>query len=194
MGSPRKADSEAANNPDNKIKQKGIKMKDRHCTDMLFCLFFVVWIVGIFVISVYGIMQGDPYKIATPFDSDGNQCGMPNQTMTIDPNDSTKNLTRDFTDYKYKSFTALHSATSGSSDMYHAVCVKECPKDAGDKMDCLPTMDDTSCPFAYFGTERTVTYCLPGYNETSEAIDLLYEQLNEQYNLGSYIVDIAGSW
>jgi len=30
-------------------------------------------------ISIYAFIQGDPKKILTKFDSDGNRCGFPNQ-------------------------------------------------------------------------------------------------------------------
>jgi hypothetical protein len=53
------------------------------------------------VISIYAIGTGDPWIILTPFDSDGNQCGMPDQQST------TGLGVRDFTDYKFKFYTDL---------------------------------------------------------------------------------------
>lgn len=78
-------------------------------------------------ISGYAIGTGDPWKILTPFDSDGNQCGMPNQKATPGLPE------RDFTEYKYKFYTDLDVALNqaaplaGGNNMYTAVCVKECP-------------------------------------------------------------------
>jgi hypothetical protein len=33
-------------------------------------------------ISIYAFIQGDPQKILTKFDSDGNRCGFPNQNAS----------------------------------------------------------------------------------------------------------------
>lgn len=68
-------------------------------------------------------------KIFTPFDSDGNQCGMPNQKNTTGLGE------RDFTEYPYRQYTGLDmiiqpdtSALTGenSPNKYDAVCVKKC--------------------------------------------------------------------
>jgi hypothetical protein len=78
-------------------------------------------------ISGYAIGTGDPWKILTPFDSDGNQCGMPDQEA------SEGFGKRDFTEYKYKFYTDLEAALNqgatvvGGNNMYTAVCVKKCP-------------------------------------------------------------------
>jgi len=50
-------------------------------------------------ITGYGVTKGDPYKIITPFDSLGNQCGMIDQTKGL------KSAKEDLTDYKYRHFT-----------------------------------------------------------------------------------------
>jgi len=55
----------------NKTKEAGMVM-DRSCTDIICCLVFVLFIVGMGGISVVGYTTGDPMKIFTPFDSDGN--------------------------------------------------------------------------------------------------------------------------
>jgi len=34
-------------------------------------------------ISIYAFVQGDPTKILTKFDSDGNRCGFPNQIASV---------------------------------------------------------------------------------------------------------------
>jgi len=68
-------------------------------------------------------------KIFTPFDSDGNQCGMPNQKNTTGLGE------RDFTDYPYRQYTGLDkiiqpdtSVVTGDDgpNKYDAVCVKTC--------------------------------------------------------------------
>jgi hypothetical protein len=114
---------------ENKIDQRGMKF-DRSCTDILCCLIFTAFFVGMIGISGVALGSGDPLKIFTPFDSDGNQCGMPNQTLS----NTTQNVARDFTEYKYKFFTGLESLTEGADalknpTLFNAVCVKECPSE-----------------------------------------------------------------
>jgi len=57
-------------------------MEGRSCTDV-FCLilFFVVMNIMI-AITLYAFVKGDPIKILTKYDSDGNICGIPNQNAS----------------------------------------------------------------------------------------------------------------
>jgi len=48
---------------------------ERGCTDILCCLIFIVFTVAILGVSFYALGSGDPSRIMTPFDSDGNACG-----------------------------------------------------------------------------------------------------------------------
>jgi choline transporter-like protein 2/4/5 len=57
-------------------------MMDRICTDVICCVLFVIFCVGMIGISGYALAAGDPLKLLTPFDSDGNRCGMKNQIAT----------------------------------------------------------------------------------------------------------------
>ena len=50
---------------------------ERHATDMICCYVFAAFIFGMVIISGIGISNGSPSVIFTPFDSDGNQCGLP---------------------------------------------------------------------------------------------------------------------
>jgi hypothetical protein len=128
---PRKEDLEEAKN--NKIEIKGM-VYDRSCTDILCCMIFCLFFAAMGCISIYAIGTGDPWKFLTPFDSDGNQCGMKDQQ------NSTGFGIRDFTEYKYKFYTDLDVALNqgqtviGGNNMYTAVCVKECPSYNPDSM------------------------------------------------------------
>ena len=101
-------------------------------------------------IGGYGLAEGDPLKIITPFDSDGNQCGLPGQA------ESSSELfpsARDFTEFKYKAFTNPELIIAGVADqatavaadavgverstaMYNAVCVSECPETILGRLSC----------------------------------------------------------
>jgi len=41
-------------------------------------MIFVIFFLGMFATAAYGYSQGNPNKLITPFDSQGNQCGVNN--------------------------------------------------------------------------------------------------------------------
>lgn len=103
-------------------------MDNRGCTDVICCILFLAFFVLMLVLGFYGISRGDPLNILTPFDTDGNRCGMPNQG---------RGGAQDFTDYPYKFFTKFGASnmTSGfnpraisKTELFRSVCVKECPE------------------------------------------------------------------
>ena len=165
----RKEDIEEANKEENKLKTKGMKMDNRHCTDTICCLVFVAFVVAMIGISGYAFSKGDVYKIFTPFDSDGNQCGMANQAMSNSSLAGVADNNRDFTEYKYKYFSGITKLVSGqiTPEAYNAVCVKTCPDELENsystKTDCLLNNDhDDECPTAMFNTSILMkSYCVP---------------------------------
>jgi choline transporter-like protein 2/4/5 len=46
-------------------------IENRSCRDILCCLLFLAAVVAMFVIGIYGYTQGDPSRLARPYDSDG---------------------------------------------------------------------------------------------------------------------------
>jgi len=46
----------------------------------LCCLIFIAFIVAFGGIAAYGFLNGDPYKLTTMWDYDGNGCGYSNET------------------------------------------------------------------------------------------------------------------
>ena len=50
-------------------------LEERSCTDIICCVIFLLFIIGLLVISIIGFKKGDPLLLATPFDPDGNACG-----------------------------------------------------------------------------------------------------------------------
>lgn len=57
-------------------------MEDRSCTDVICLLFFFVVMNIMIAITLYAFAKGDPIKILTKYDSDGNRCGMPYQNLS----------------------------------------------------------------------------------------------------------------
>lgn len=95
--------------------QNGPVMK-RKCTDWWCCPVFVAFVVGMIVIAIYGFTNGDPAALATPFDSEGNQCG----------------LTKGYSDFPYIFFANPVNFGSNESDdsstlAFNLVCVRSCP-------------------------------------------------------------------
>jgi choline transporter-like protein 2/4/5 len=93
---------------------------DRGCTDILCCLVFICFLVGMGGVTAYGLLQGDPYLLLTTWDANGNGCGY---------NTTTK-------DYPYLYFPTIDleaakkadpSVKSISDVLRFGVCVKTCP-------------------------------------------------------------------
>jgi hypothetical protein len=45
---------------------------ERRCTDILICILFFIFFCGLFATAAYGYAFGDPTKLITPYDTDGN--------------------------------------------------------------------------------------------------------------------------
>jgi hypothetical protein len=102
-------------------------------------------------ISGYALASGDPLKLLTPFDSDGNRCGYPGQTATKTVTGFTEeNPVRDFSEYNFKLFTNLDLLLNAelAPGVYDAVCVKECPNFSE-----TPTTEVNGIPLAGIKTE-----------------------------------------
>jgi hypothetical protein len=98
----------------NMDKYKNGPIEDRSCTDVFMCILFCLFLLCMVCVSIYGFSAGDPYKIITPFDSEGNICGE----------------TEGFEDFKYLYWPeAISSLRSVDTDVYkHTICIKSCPK------------------------------------------------------------------
>ena len=71
-----KRNQDAAEKDENKTKHKGIIAdSERSCTDILFCLLFLAFCAGMIILAAFAFSKGSPYKLLTPFDSMGFQCG-----------------------------------------------------------------------------------------------------------------------
>jgi len=172
----RQADIDQANDPKNKLKQQGMVM-NRTCTDTICCLIFFAFIVAMAGVSYWGIQNGDVNRILTPFDSDGNQCGLANQGKS-------NGDARDFTNFPFKFYDGLmKSATGGSSgnEKYNAICVASCPsglppiasfsQSNAQKLDCMTNNDVNDCPYATFNTTQFLSLCLPEPESTMETLN-----------------------
>ncbi|CAL1537804.1 unnamed protein product [Lymnaea stagnalis] len=53
-------------------------IKNRSCTDIICCIIFIVFLVGMAVVSIIGYARGNPYRLVYPTDSQGDICGLGN--------------------------------------------------------------------------------------------------------------------
>lgn len=79
---------------------------------------------------IYGLSKGDPYKLITLYDYDGNGCG----------------YTSGAKDYKYMYWPIISSSYTSVS--YKAICVNKCPTIASPltSTDCKTNSIYSSCP------------------------------------------------
>jgi choline transporter-like protein 2/4/5 len=88
---------------------------ERKCTDLLCCLFFTLFVVGMAILTGYGYANGDPDKLISPIDGDGKICG----------------VTPGYEDYQYLFIADIAQAANPATSIFdYGVCVKECPKTA----------------------------------------------------------------
>lgn len=94
---------------------QGVVMQ-RKCTDAFMCLVFFLYCCGLFATAAYGYSRGDPMKILTLFDSEGNQCG---------------NVYHKTFSYKYLLWPDIAKVVQNPlSAPNRRVCVSECLMDA----------------------------------------------------------------
>jgi len=95
---------------------------NRRVTDVLFCIFFLLFLAGMLVCAVYGWAKGTPKILFIGWDSDHRGCGYSNETLNYpylywpqypDSNTITQVNAGNFT-------SALNLLKNG-------VCVKTCP-------------------------------------------------------------------
>ena len=129
-------------------------------------------------LGFYGISNGDPYNILTPFDTEGNRCGAPGQGA---------GGTKDFTDYPLKFFSnfgASENTVSGipksKKELFRSVCVSECPL----KTVQTNCQSNSTCPIALLDTTAQHKYCLPTGESIAAAMETLFEKMNENNNFG----------
>jgi len=196
----RQEDIDAANDPKNKSKKNGITM-ERSCTDVLCCLFFFVFIVAMIGVSAFGVKKGDVYRILTPYDSDGNECGKPGQALS-----NNFQGERDFTGYPVKYYAGLLKAATGGNmnDMYKAVCVTECPTglpsidnvdvSSLQRVDCLKNDDFDTCPYKQYNTTQILGLCVPDIKSGLETLGKVAEKMGQADNFTTLLVNATKTW
>ena len=126
--------------------------KSRRCTDVLCCLVFLAFIVGMFYFTIYGYINGNPGKLIAPIDGEDNICG-------YDPG---------YEDYPYLYIDDISTAANNPTKVFsYGVCVKKCPEQSDDAIDCVTTEIESACtpdPGMEYATTEWFNYCVPVYD------------------------------
>ncbi|XP_023347986.1 choline transporter-like protein 1, partial [Eurytemora carolleeae] len=67
-------------------------MENRSCTDVIFLILFIAYIIGMIILFGYGVATGDPNRIISGYDVAGDTCGAKNPVL-VDVPYSGKDLT-----------------------------------------------------------------------------------------------------
>lgn len=102
---------------------------------MICCLIYLLFLIAFVVCGLYGFSQGEPELLTYPYDSSGNQCG-----KDLDAAE----------DYPYIYWPY---PIPGYFDW--TVCVKDCPDDYDDTVECKTNEKFENCNFRW---EETVGY------------------------------------
>lgn len=179
---------------------------NRTCTDICCCVIFIAFIIGYIGIFVYGVINGDPWKLVTPFDTDGNGCGH----------------TDGYGNYKYIYFWKLTDPFAYANGDYYkqTFCIDECPeykdapktsvKDAKTFKELSIACKDTTKSKEEDGCEEQkaipsaiwfTTFCLPSYawmkeyrEEFEEALKGVFEKFESIDEVRGWVNDVRITW
>ena len=105
--------------------------QDRGCTDILFCLLFIAFIVGMVVVAILGFTQGNPNLLIYPYDENGRSCGL--------------NITGYPYIYFYNAVQQLAWGGNSSLIMSQSFCVASCPSDYSNfTLNCTPPLSNNN--------------------------------------------------
>jgi choline transporter-like protein 2/4/5 len=78
----------------------GGPVENRGCTDILFCILFILSSFVLVYIASYGLANGDPNKLTYAYDPNGYGCGESSVYETLN------SVKYDYKEYKYLYFVA----------------------------------------------------------------------------------------
>lgn len=169
-------------------------IKNRSCTDIICCLLFLIFIVGLFVVAFFAFKYGDPKLLLYPVNSEGELCGYGNQRG--------KNYLF-FFDLVACGRMGVGVFVSGCPTPQ--ICVSECPtsnfvynptggSNQFDEKYCKSTLDRTKpsseiiekdmCSPYYFRSQPAINRCVPSFlfGFLEKGGDLLKKVENENLN------------
>ncbi|MCP4649558.1 MAG: hypothetical protein GY853_05700 [PVC group bacterium] len=133
---------------------------NRGCTDILFCIIFIVFLCAVLAVAAFGWWSGQPSKIFYFYDDDSRQCGLGvmSQYKYI---------------YLYQTVSELKKVNSAFTSF--AFCVKTCPSNYLQPIQCKPTTKKTDCLVTfenlYLSEPLVDRICVPSF-KAYQAVDL----------------------
>lgn len=128
---------------------------NRHCTDVLCCVLFVVVILGYIALGVVAWVHGDPKKVVYPTDSRGQFCG---QKGSINEN---KTILFYFNILKCASPVVLTTLQCPTKQL----CVTKCPNRFASYMDATTPFRVNKPYWEYYRQ-----FCQPGFNNPRKPV------------------------
>lgn len=150
---------------------------NRKLTDFICLIVFIVFAVTMVGAALYGYSNGNPSKLFSGIDSDGNFCGSGNATG-----------------YPYLYFWDL----TADNWYEYGVCVTTCPT-ADSTIDCLTTTSVPDCnsdsTYHYDSYDFFGKYCLPGSDEITEENANQFTAIMDALNtVSQYLSDLVSAW
>lgn len=60
--------------------------------------------------------------------------------------------------------------------------------------ECMPNSAKTSCPMIPYDTVPVYQYCLPSGEAGKQFLVAMYQQMDQQFNFGTYVADMRICW
>eukprot|EP00795_Rhopilema_esculentum_P010208 gene10208-18889_t len=98
-------------------------IKNRGCTDIICCILFVLYIVGMVIVGALAFVWGDPMKLINPTDSKGRVCGK-DAAVASKP----YLFYFDLTECVPSGFDASTAVATITNCPTYTVCVSKCPE------------------------------------------------------------------
>lgn len=139
-----------------------------------------------FFCSILGYINGAPWKLVAPIDGDNRICG----------------YSTGVEDYPYLFISNIDEAANPSNVhnvFEYGVCVKACPANKDDTIECVPTTETSTCAPAAnerYTTYYVFSYCIPNYDSLPVGVQNNWETLTTAIagsSFGDFFADIMTS-
>ncbi|XP_068729882.1 choline transporter-like protein 4 [Montipora capricornis] len=121
-------------------------IKNRSCTDIICCILFVLYVLGMVVLGIIAFVKGNPYKLLNSVDSDGNICGFDEIVR-----DRPKLVFFDLTEC-VSVVTKFSTSLFGASCPTKQRCAKKCPDQNALGTDVRLNVSDLVCDYDLYAT------------------------------------------
>ena len=171
----------------NEPNQMEFKLPKHGCTDIICTIIFLIFLIGLVVISVYAYMYGKPDELILPKDSKGNICGK----------------TKNYENKKYLLFFDITECIGFLTSLSlscptRQICVEKCPDET--LYDKIPShlekiknnfcFDSKTCPSYVLKSESLLGRCVPFISK--DLLNKTIQAINPDTNSSVTIQNSAG--